>query len=228
MDVGLSAKKIEDRLKKLEIEPESIDSIVLTHAHTDHVRGVGQFAYKFKVPIYAHPETLDEITTRLKPAQKIEAWQGTFYIKDAYFTPFLLSHDCDPTFGYLIQENSKVLAICTDLGVTTENVKEHLRKSSAIILESNHDPMMLMGGTYPWRLKERIASRVGHLSNIEAGELIQEIINSSLEKVILAHLSEENNTAQIALDTVRGVVGDQLESVIGVIEQRRMSEMFEL
>jgi phosphoribosyl 1,2-cyclic phosphodiesterase len=228
VDVGLSAKKIEDRLKKLKIEPESIDSIVLTHAHADHVRGVGQFAYKFKVPIYAHPETLDEITSQLKPAQRIEAWQGEFYIKDACFTPFHLSHDCDPTFGYLIRENSKVLGICTDLGVGTENVKEHLRKSSALILESNHDPVMLMGGTYPWRLKERIASRVGHLSNIEAGELIQEILNSSMEKIILAHLSEDNNTAQIALDTVLEAVGDQLESVIGVIEQRRMSDMFEL
>ena len=145
VDVGLSARKIEDRLKKLEIEPESIDSIVLTHAHADHVRGAGQLAHKFKIPIYAHPETLDEISAQLKPAQRIEPWQGAFYIKDAYFIPFPLSHDCFPTFGYLVQENSKILAICTDLGVATDKVKEHLRKSSALILESNHDPMMLMG-----------------------------------------------------------------------------------
>lgn len=228
VDAGLSAKKIEDRLKKLDVDPQSIDSIVLTHAHADHVRGAGQFAHKFKLPIYAHPETLDEITGQLKPGQKIEPWQGAFYIKDAFFTPFPLSHDCFPTFGYLIQENSRVLAICTDLGVATESVKEHLRKSSALILESNHDPMMLMGGTYPWQLKERIASRVGHLSNIEAGELIQEIFHSNMERIILAHLSEDNNTTQIALDTVLDIVGDRLESFIGVIEQRRMSDMFKL
>jgi phosphoribosyl 1,2-cyclic phosphodiesterase len=210
------------------VDPQSIDSIVLTHAHTDHVRGVGQFAYKFKIPVYAHPETLDEITTQLKPGQKIEPWQGAFYIKDAFFTPFSLSHDCFPTYGYLIQENSKILAICTDLGVATESVKDHLRKSSALILESNHDPMMLMGGTYPWRLKERIASRVGHLSNVEAGEVIQEVFNLKVEKIILAHLSEDNNTAQMALDTVLEIVGDQLESYIDVIEQRRTSDMFKL
>lgn len=228
VDVGLSAKQIEDRLKKLEIDPESIDSIILTHAHNDHIRGVGQFASRNKIPIYAHPDTLDEITPKLKQGQKIEPWQGAFYIKDAFFTPFPLSHDCYPTFGYLIRENSKALAICTDLGVATENVKEHLQQSSALILESNHDPMMLMSGTYPWRLKERIASRIGHLSNVEAGELIREIFHSYMEKIILAHLSEDNNTAQIALDTVLEIVGNQVESFIGVIEQRRMSDMFEL
>lgn len=228
VDVGLSAKKIEDRLKKLEVDPQGIDSIVLTHAHNDHVRGAGQFAHKFKIPIYAHPETLDEITGQLKPGQKIEPWHGAFHIKDALFTPFPLPHDCYPTFGYLIHENSNILAICTDLGVATENVKEHLSKASTLILESNHDPMMLMSGTYPWRLKERIASRVGHLSNVEAGEVIQEVFGSNMEKIILAHLSEDNNTAQIALDTVLEIVGDRLGSCISVIEQRRMSDMFEL
>lgn len=228
VDVGLSAKKIEDRLKLMGVEPDTIDSIVLTHAHNDHVRGVGQFAHKHKIPIYAHPETLDHITPRLKEGQKIEPWQSAFYIKDAFFTPFELSHDCYPTFGYIVQENSRALAICTDLGVATERVKEKLRVVNNLIIESNHDAAMLMNGGYPWHLKERIASRVGHLSNIEAGELIRDIFNGTMDRVILAHLSEDNNTPQIALDTVLEIVGGQLEGYVDVIEQRRMSGMFEL
>ncbi len=228
VDVGLSAKKIEDYLKSIEIDPDSIDSIVLTHAHTDHVRGVGQLAHKYKLPIYAHPETLDAITPKLKQGQKIEPWQEAFYVKDAFFTPFHLSHDCYPTFGYLIRENSKTLAICTDLGVTTERVADHLRSANILILESNHDPLMLMNGTYPWHLKERIASRVGHLSNVEAGELIRNVYNMNMEKIILAHLSEDNNTSKLALNTVLEIVGNQLEPYIHVIEQRRISEVFQL
>lgn len=228
VDVGLSAKKIEDRLRKLDVDPQSIDSIVLTHAHTDHVRGVGQFAFKHKIPIYAHPDTLDEITQRLKPDQKIEPWQESFYIKDVSFTPFNLSHDCYPTFGYLIQENSKTLAICTDLGVATESLKEYLQKANVLILESNHDQKMLLNGTYPWYLKERIASRVGHLSNLEAGELLLSIYTANLEKVILAHLSEDNNTSQRARNTVLEIVGNHLESYIDVIEQRKMSDIFQM
>jgi len=227
VDVGLSAKKIADRLRLMNVEPESIDSIVLTHAHNDHVRGVGQFAFKYNIPIYAHPETLDAITPKLKQGQKINPWQGAFYIKDAFFTPFNLSHDCYPTFGYLIQENLKTLAICTDLGVATPAVKEHLRKANLMILESNHDPLMLMNGVYPWHLKERIASRVGHLSNVEAGELIGDVLHSGMDKIILGHLSEDNNTSQIALDTVLEIVGNQLELYIEVIEQRRMSTVFQ-
>jgi phosphoribosyl 1,2-cyclic phosphodiesterase len=228
VDVGLSAKKIEDRLRKLDVDPQSIDSIVLTHAHTDHVRGAGQFAHKHKIPIYAHPETLDEITPKLKQDQRIEPWHTSFYIKDTSFTPFHLSHDCYPTFGYLIQENSKTLAICTDLGVVTENVKEHLQKANALILESNHDQKMLINGTYPWHLKERIASRVGHLSNNEAGELLLQIYNGNIDKIILAHLSEDNNTSQLARNTVLEIVGNHLELYIDVIEQRQMSALFQL
>lgn len=228
VDVGLSARKIENLLKSKEIDPGSIESIVLTHAHTDHVRGVGQFAYKYKLPIYAHPETLDAITSKLKPGQKIEPWKEAFYVKDALFTPFHLSHDCYPTFGYLIRENSKSLAICTDLGVATERVSEHLRSANILILESNHDPMMLMNGNYPWHLKERIASRVGHLSNVEAGELVRRIFNLNMEKVILAHLSEDNNTSQMALDTVLEIAGNDLETYIDVIGQRHISEVFQL
>jgi phosphoribosyl 1,2-cyclic phosphodiesterase len=228
IDVGLSARKIEQRLLSREIDPATIEAIILTHAHSDHVRGVGVFANRHKLPIYAHPTTLDNITHLLKPNQEIRSCFEPFRLKDVTFTPFRVSHDCDPTVGFLIRENSKVLGICTDLGVVTEDVKQHIRQANALLLESNHDPEMLLNGPYPWELKDRIAGRTGHLSNNNAGELLAEILHSGLRQVILGHLSEENNTPEIALETVLDYLGGSLRGMINVIEQKTVSEMFTL
>lgn len=228
VDVGLSARQIEQRLLSREIPPNSIDAIVLTHAHKDHVRGVGVFANRHKIPIYAHPETLDAITYLLKPNQALEPWNNVFHINGVTFKPFRVSHDCNPTFGYLVEENSQVLAVCTDLGVVTENVREHVQQAQAVILESNHDPEMLMNGPYPWYLKERISGRTGHLSNHDAGEFLSEIIKPYLRKVVLGHLSEENNSPELALQTVLEYVGVRHEEIVEVVEQRTVSEMFVL
>jgi phosphoribosyl 1,2-cyclic phosphodiesterase len=228
IDVGLSARKIEQRLLSRDIDPQTIDAIILTHAHSDHVRGVGVFANRFNLSIYAHPATLDHITHSLKPGQDIRPCFQRFQFKDLAFTPFRVSHDCDPTVGFLIQENSKTLGICTDLGVVTEEVKQHVRQANALLLESNHDPDMLMNGPYSWELKDRIAGRTGHLSNHNAGELLTDILHLRLQHVILGHLSEENNTPQIALETVLDYLGSSLQGMIDVIEQKTVSEMFTL
>jgi phosphoribosyl 1,2-cyclic phosphodiesterase len=226
VDVGLSANKISQRLKKIDVEPGSITSIVITHAHSDHVRGVGQFAFKYDIPIYGHPETLDAITHRLKTNPNIVPWTREFQIKDASFTPFRLSHDCEPTHGFLIRERFDSLAICVDLGVATDNVRQALKSADTLILESNHDLNMLMTGRYSWPLKERIASRIGHLSNREAGLLLKQVVGARHRRIILGHLSEENNTAEIVWETVLDSVGLPLESMIHIIEQKQMSPVF--
>jgi len=226
VDVGLSARQIETRLKMLQIDPASIDAIVLTHAHNDHVRGAGVFARRFGVPIYAHPQTLDDITHLFSGKESLHPWNESFQIKDMIFEPFALSHDCFPTVGYLIQTDNKRLALCTDLGMVTEEVRQYLPRANAIILESNHDPEMLLNGPYPWHLKERIASRLGHLSNQEAGELLQDIAHAGLSKIILGHLSDENNTPEIARETVYSYIGRSLQEICEVIEQRKISNVF--
>lgn len=226
LDIGLSARKIEERLATIGVSPDSLDAIVLTHSHKDHVRGAGVFARRFGTPIYAHPQTLDQITYLLRGKEDVHPWREAFSIKDLTFRPFPLPHDSDPTFGYLIGENGKNLAVCTDLGVVTDRVRENLREAHAIVLESNHDPGMLMSGPYPWHLKERISSRLGHLSNSEAGELLREVLHASISRIILGHLSEENNTPEKALNTVFSLIPSSARELCTVIEQRKSSALY--
>lgn len=228
VDVGLSARKIETRLKERDIDPKTIDAIVLTHSHGDHVRGVGVFAHRHKLPIYGHPETLDSITHLLKPAQEVIPWSAPFTVKDVRFTPFELPHDCEPTVGYLVREGARTLAVCTDLGYVPPSLTGLLRQAQAMVLESNHDPDMLMNGPYPWHLKDRIAGRRGHLSNHNAGELLKEILHPAIRHVVLGHLSEENNTAVLARDTVLEHIGVQFAPIVDVVEQQTVSALYDL
>ena len=227
IDVGLSGRQISDRLESISVEPESINAIVLTHAHNDHIRGSGVFSRKFNTPIYAHPDTLDSITHLLRQREKIIPWKEPFRVGDLLFTPFPLSHDAFPTVGYLITGGDKKLAVCTDLGIVTEQVASHLSQAQFLIIESNHDPDMLINGPYPWDLKERIASRVGHLSNRDTAESLKDIINGRIQKILLAHLSEENNTTELALNTVLNHTGRHLEEILEVIEQKKVSPVYE-
>ena len=227
VDAGLSGRQIADGLESINVEPDSINAIGLTHAHNDHIRGCGVFARKFNTPIFAHPDTLDSITYLLKHREKIVPWKEPFRIEELMFTPFPLSHDAYPTVGYLITGGDRKLAVCTDLGVITEQVVSHLSQAQFLVIESNHDPDMLINGPYPWDLKERIASRVGHLSNHDTAAFLKESINGRIQKIILAHLSEENNTSEIALNTVLNHTGNYLEEILDVIEQRKVSPVYE-
>jgi len=226
IDIGLSAQQIRQRLESIEVDPTEIDAIILTHAHRDHVRGAGVFSRQFQTPIYGHPDTLDEITYLFRKNEKTVPWYHPFQIKDLSFTPFPVSHDAIPTVGYLVSSGARVAALCTDLGVATPEVETHLRQADFLILESNHDPDMLINGPYPWDLKERIASRVGHLSNHDTGRLLKTLLNGRVEKVLLAHISEENNTPDLARETVLHYIGNGLEDLVDVIEQKKVSPLY--
>lgn len=228
VDAGLSCKQIKTRLQSIGIEPQTIQAIIITHAHRDHVSGADVFSYQFDVPIYGHPDTLDTLTYLFKRNNKIIPWTGEFVIEDMILSPFRVSHDAFPTVGYLISANGKTMSICTDLGVVTPEVIENLKLSQFLVIESNHDPDMLANGPYPWELKERISSRVGHLSNHDTGVLLKKVLNGYINKILLAHLSEENNSMEMAKKTVLGYIGEQHESLIDVIEQRKISNIYEI
>ncbi len=204
VDAGLSGIELERRMKARGVSPEELSAIVVTHEHTDHVQAAGVLSRRYHLPLYINEGTLKASAAKIGKVEKIEFFDcgNPFSIGDIEIYPFSTSHDaCDPA-GLVLDHHDVKFGIATDMGIVTQLVREHLKGCSLIYLEANHDPDMLMDGPYPWHLKQRIKGRRGHLSNYDTGELLAEIGSNSLSHVILAHLSQENNTPELALRTV--------------------------
>jgi phosphoribosyl 1,2-cyclic phosphodiesterase len=199
VDCGLSGKQAEERLSEVGIDPATLDAIIVTHEHSDHINGVGTLSRRYKLPVYANCATMESIS---KPkAKEVFKTGDEFYIRDARIEPFSVVHDAADPVGFAIYASGLKLVICTDLGRVTTLVRQHLSGANAILLESNHDLEMLQSCSYTWELKQRIASTHGHLSNETAGQLIEEIMHPDLFHIVLGHLSENSNTPALALDT---------------------------
>ncbi|RPH49044.1 MAG: MBL fold metallo-hydrolase [Desulfobacteraceae bacterium] len=208
VDAGLSGVEIERRMKSKGLSPDNLDAIIVSHEHADHIHGVGVLSRRFDVPVYLSHKTYKAALPFLGRIEEVRTFECglNFKINDISFHPFSVSHDAEDTSGFTVAENGTKIGIATDFGIATAMVKEHLGKCSVLVLEANHDPEMLAKGPYPWPLKQRIKSRTGHLSNDETRALLQEIQHDNLEHVILAHISETNNTPEKAI----GVVGHAL------------------
>ena len=200
VDGGLSAREIERRLLSIGASPKDLDGIVVTHEHVDHVRGVGTLSRRYKLPVYLNKQThlhLPDSVGRLY--QKEEFVTGrSFFIEDLTIHPFAISHDGIDPVGFTLANDSVKIGVCTDLGAATKLVYRHLQHCSVMILEANHDTEMLKNGPYPWPLKQRIKSRLGHLSNQQSAEVLARVFSETLQQVILGHLSETNNTPEKA------------------------------
>ena len=229
IDAGLSATELLRRLAEIGAEGSALDAILISHEHTDHLRGAGILARKLKIPLLVSHQTCRAGSASIGKAGIIEFESGSpFTFNDILIDPFPITHDaCDPV-GFMIECREGKFGVATDLGIATRLVKEKLKGCRAVVLESNHDDEMLLNGPYPWHLKQRIKSRHGHLSNTESAELLDDIIHPGLEAVFLAHLSEVNNDPLIALDTAtrlvqsRNICSPRL--ILG--DQYRVSEMF--
>jgi len=204
LDAGLSGIEIERRLNSRGISSRCLDAIIVSHEHNDHIQGVGILSRRFGLPVYTNRQTgrasLPQVGNLRE--QRFFECGTTFHVKTLAIQPFSISHDAQDPAGFTIQQNGVKIGIATDLGIATAMVKEHLKHCRLMIVEANHDSSMLLQGPYPWPLKQRIRSRTGHLSNVDARQLLQELRHDALEHVILAHLSEINNTPQKALGEV--------------------------
>lgn len=226
IDAGLSGREIERRLSTCGVKMQSLSGIVVSHEHADHIHGVGILARRHQLPVYISQPTLQAASTRLKTLPKSIHFEcgAAFHLNTLLIHPFSVSHDvCDPA-GFTISSNGSKIGIATDLGIATELVKAHLKGCALLVLEANHDPSMLMQGPYPWPLKQRVRGRMGHLSNEASRDLLYEIRSEGLKNVILAHLSETNNTPEKALEVVsRATAGTHIQ--LNVARQDECGEL---
>lgn len=209
VDAGISGKKVEAGLAKIDVDPQKIDGIFITHEHTDHIAGVGVLARRYHIPIYSTVETIyamlhtknvgkipEELLNYVEPDQSV-------FVKDMQVMPFSISHDAANPVAYTFQEGNHKMGIATDLGTYDDYIVNHLSGSEVMLLEANHDVNMLQVGPYPYMLKQRILGRKGHLSNLLSAGLICEVLSEKVKHIILGHLSKENNFPDLAYETVK-------------------------
>ncbi len=211
IDAGLSGKKTIDLLSRIDHDAEKLDAICLTHEHSDHRSGLGVLQRKFGVSLYANSETVAgvECDKKLRGLEWNVFQSGSpFAIGDLIIEPFSVSHDSYEPVGFAISHNDIRIGIVTDMGVATTTVRHRLKGCKVLVVESNHDEEMLKNSERPWQLKQRIAGRLGHLSNSQAGELVVDVAGSELQSVFLAHLSSDCNTPELALKTMRNILAD--------------------
>ena len=206
VDAGVSSKKIETALTNLEIDPSSINGILITHEHSDHVQGLGTFAKKFNLPVYVNQKTLDAMPNQKDKISekniKIIKNEEKFEIGDLKIKPFSIPHDAANPCGFNIIHDNKKISIATDIGHMTNGIIKNLEDSIFIMLEANYDPEVLKFSKYPYILKSRIAGPTGHLPNEMAGKTIAHLLNSGLQQALLGHLSKESNFPELAYKTV--------------------------
>lgn len=207
IDAGISGKRIEQGLNGIGRKSAEIQGILITHEHSDHIKGLGVLARRHHIPIYATPGTIREI--RRSGLGKIDEElyheihaDEPFTLGDLSVEPFEISHDAAEPVAYRVSDGKKSVGVVTDLGVYTDYTIRHLQGLDAVLLEANHDVNMLQVGTYPYYLKQRILGNRGHLSNENAGRLLCEILHDRLQGIFLGHLSQENNYEALAYETV--------------------------
>ncbi|ABZ83579.1 beta-lactamase protein [Heliomicrobium modesticaldum Ice1] len=239
VDAGLAGKAVEKGLAAVGVDPRTIDAIVVTHEHIDHIRGVGVLARRYKLPVYASEGCWEgmkhaigdvpEAQVRLiDPNKKVT-------LKNLEIEAFPTPHDARAPIGMTIDDGDSRLGIATDIGYVTRGMGRRLIDCQGLIFEANYDPKLLQTGPYPAHLKRRIASDKGHLSNPDAGEALVKLCDGAVRQVLLSHLSQENNRPDLAVHTVASIltenehavqlVGDgavALEGVLAVAEGRAL------
>ena len=230
IDNGFSAKELIRRLGQLDVAPESLTAIVLTHEHDDHIKGAGVLARRLNLPVYANAPTLRAAEPRMGhlPAAHEFGTGETFAIQGLEIHPFAISHDTADPVGFVFGDGESRLGYCTDTGIITRLIRHHLQTCQALILEANHDIGMVKNGPYPLPLKQRVLSSRGHLANGDSLSLAAELAGASLGLLMLAHLSEVNNHPQLVRDEVQAHLHGSSPLRVLLAEQHQASPLLEI
>ncbi|RUS57524.1 metallohydrolase [Kurthia sp. 3B1D] len=212
VDAGLTGKKMEALLAQIDREAKQLSGILVTHEHSDHIKGVGVLARKHNIPVFANAKTWEAMNSSIGniPLDQRFEWKTdevkTFGGLD--IQSFAVSHDAAEPMFYTFQEDGRKLVVMTDTGYVSDRMKGFISTADAYVFESNHDVSMLQMGPYPWKIKRRILSDVGHVSNEDAAVAMSEVVAEKETQIYLAHLSKDNNMKELA----RMSVSQTLES----------------
>jgi phosphoribosyl 1,2-cyclic phosphodiesterase len=232
VDAGLSMKELRRRMASIGEDLNQVDAILITHEHTDHVSGLPVLARNKEIHavIFMTRLTAPNIDWGEIPPKRLEPFQAgaRFQIGDIEVQSFGIPHDAIDPVGFAFVTQGVRIGVATDLGYIPESVKFHLRRADLLLLEANHDLDMLKVGPYPWSVKQRVMSRVGHLSNLVVSDYLMQDLDSCTANVVLGHLSEQNNHPEI----VRMIASQTLEergsrARLTIAEQRQPSEVFQ-
>ncbi len=205
VDAGMSARALGHALSNVNAGYETIDAVILTHEHIDHIRAISVISRRYDIPIYANEDTWKSILNMKSfndiPIKNRVLFDGDFYVGSIAVSPFKISHDTADPVGFSLYSGNKKAVVVTDTGCFTKSALNAAMGADACVLESNHDVHMLENGPYPIHLKNRILSRKGHLSNADSAAVLTKIIESGCRNFALAHLSQDNNTPEAALDS---------------------------
>lgn len=214
MDCGFTLGETERRLARLGVQPSELSGIVVTHEHGDHISGVFRLARKYDLPVWLTHGTLRVQMNAASACRfsEINPHQS-FSVGDIEIFPFPVPHDAGEPVQYVFSDGAKRLGALTDVGCTTPHIEAMLSGCDALVLECNHDVDMLQNGDYPFRLKQRIGGRYGHLSNAQAAALLARLDYSRLQHIVAAHLSHQNNSPELAVGALSAVLGCEPEWV---------------
>ena len=232
VDAGISCRKITQRLKACGLTPGDLSGILVTHEHNDHVAGLQVLLKRHNIPVYASEGTCNALAWRypVTASHLMVAPPGSFFeLGSLTVTTFPTPHDAAESVGYVLSNGEKSAAVATDLGEVTDYVEQAVTGTDLVLLETNHNVDMVRNGPYPRHLQQRILSGVGHLCNETAAQFAVRLAHSGTKAFVLAHLSKENNTPELAYEAVHHALEQEgLSPLVSVAPKDELSRVFEL
>jgi phosphoribosyl 1,2-cyclic phosphodiesterase len=225
VDVGFSAKEIARRMGQLGVSPEQLSAVLISHEHSDHIKGLAVLARKYRVPVWLTSGTYRRLRDTNFSGVELLHPHGSLRIGDARISVFPVPHDAAEPCQYIIGDGHRRFAVATDMGCVTPHVKEQLSGVQALLLESNYDDEMLRYGPYPPALQSRIAGSYGHLSNAQAATMIESLDHGGLQHLLLGHLSENNNSQECAYNCTAEKLGAD-DNRLAVLARNEVSRWF--